>query len=99
MLKTNNLMQRDFDGVSISQRTKDSYFNATELLNVYNSNSDKQKTIKDFWGNKGTDDFMTSLVNQLNNEAKLNGAFSPYLESDLFSAKKGRGGQTYMHPN
>jgi hypothetical protein len=98
MLKTNQLMQRDFDGVSISQRTKDSYFNATELLNVYNSNSDKQKTIKDFWGNKGTDDFMTSLVNQLNSEVKLNGAFSPYLENDLFSAKKGRGGQTYMHP-
>lgn len=97
-MKTNQLMQRDFDGMSISQRTKDSYFNATELLSIYNSNSEKQKTIKDFWGNKGTDDFMTSLVNQLNKDSNLNVAFSPYLEKDLFTAKRGRGGQTYMHP-
>ncbi len=91
-------MQRDFDGVSISQRTKDSFFNATELLQVYNSNSSKKKVIAEFWSNKSTDDFLEALINQLKVEQKDNVGNSLCLKTDLYTSKKGKGGATYMHP-
>jgi hypothetical protein len=97
-MKTNQLMQRDFNGISISQRTKDSYFNATELLNVYNQNAKKKKVFAEFWSNKATDDFLESLEKQLNLEKKDNVGSSLYLKTDLFTTKRGRGGETYMHP-
>lgn len=98
IMKTNQLMQRDFNGVSISQRTKDSFFNATELLQFYNLNSSKKKVIAEFWSNKNTDDFLEALANQLKAEQKDNVGNSLYLKTDLFTKKKGKGGATYMHP-
>lgn len=97
-MKTNQLMQRDFNGISISQRTIDSYFNATELLHIYNSDSKKKKVFAEFWSNRTTNDFLESLERQLNLEQKDNVGNSLYLKKDLFTTKRGKGGETYMHP-
>lgn len=91
-------MQRDFDGVLISQRTKDGYFNATELLRIYNAASKKQKVFAEFWSNKNTNEFLESLERQVNIEQDLNVGNSLLLKKDLYSTNKGRGGATYMHP-
>lgn len=91
-MKTNQLMKRDFNGTQITQRTKDLFFNATELLGVYNNLSVSQKRFKDFWENQTTKNFVEVLENDLN----LNGRNSPYLKS--YETTRGKGGATYMHP-
>jgi hypothetical protein len=103
---TNQIVQRDFMGSKISQRTKDSYFNATELLAVYNNNSRIQKRFKDYWENNSTKEF----VNELEKDLFYNGQNSAYLESasiyennpillpKSYETKRGKGGSTWMHP-
>ena len=73
-------MQRDFNGVPVSQRTVDSYFNATELLQVYNFDSKKKKVFAEFWSNKATNEFLESLERQLNSEQKDKVGNSLYLK-------------------
>lgn len=93
---TNQLMKRDFFDIKITQRTKDSYFNATDLLGFYNSNRDVKRKFKDFWRNQNTVLFIEELANDINGEK------SPHLKtvlpSDLYTTGRGRGGATYMHP-
>lgn len=93
-MKTPVLMKRDFNDTRITQRSSDKFFNATELLTVYNSQHSKKKVIAEFWSNKGTKDFMEALLNDLNS----NVGKSLYLENDLFSTTRGNNGGTYMHP-
>jgi hypothetical protein len=89
-------MKRDFNGTQITQRTKDSFFNATELLAVYNNSSVSQSRLFDFFNNQTTKNFIEVLENDLN----LNNANSSYLESPMKSweSTRGKGGATYMHP-
>ena len=91
-MKTNQLMKRDFMGSIITQRTKDSFFNATDLLSVYNGLSDTNKRFDDFWRNKNVSDFIKELENDfiLNNDDMR--GFKTY------ETKRGRGGATWMHP-
>ena len=91
-MKTNQLMKRDFNGNQITQRTKDSFFNATELLSVYNSKSISQKRFKDFWENKTTKDFVEILENDLS----LNRGNVAHLKTH--ESTRGKYGATYMHP-
>ncbi|MFZ1389441.1 MAG: KilA-N domain-containing protein [Thiolinea sp.] len=93
-MKSNQLMKRELMENIIEQRTSDSFINATSLLSIYNSKAEKPKMLADFWGNKGTDEFLKALCNELNS----NVAKKHYLESDLYSTKRGVGGGTYMHP-
>lgn len=95
-MKTNQIMKRDFNGALMEQRTKDSFFNATILLDLYNSNSDKKKRFKDFWENSTTTDFVNSLAKELNGDNSAHLAI--ILPSDLYETKRGRGGCTWMHP-
>jgi len=92
-MKTNQIMKRKFYSSEVSQRTKDSFFNATELIRSYNSISSKQKDLSDFWDNKGTDTFIEALENELLNS---NTANSPYLKT--YETTRGNGGGTWMHP-
>ena len=99
----NQLMKREFLGSQISQRTDNSFFNATELLQIYNLNTGNKKRFKDFWENNATKEFLQALVNELNtngrNSAHLeNSIKSIVLEQDLFITKRGKNGATYMHP-
>lgn len=94
-MKTNQIMKREFYQTTVSQRTQDQYFNATDLLKYYNQSADKKKVIAEFWSNQGVQDFMQALANDLN----VNVGKSLYLKSDLFTSKRGKvDGGTYMHP-
>lgn len=98
-MKTMQLIKRDFLGHSIEQRSDNKYFNATNLISIYNENTGSNKRFKDFWENNQTDEFLEALVNEVN----LNGENSAQLKkvivkSDLYITTRGRNGCTYMHP-
>ena len=81
---TNQLMKREFNGTQITQRTKDSFFNATELLAVYNSNNESQSRLFDFFSNQTTKKIYNDLLVKLNLDT-------------LHESIRGKGGATYMH--
>lgn len=91
MLKTNQIMFRQMDGAKISQRTKDSFFNATEMLHYFNNLTGQNKRFKDFWENQNTKAFCEALKEEI-----LNGRNSAYLE--ISETTRGKGGATWMHP-
>ena len=91
MLKTNQIMVRQFDNANISQRTSDKFFNATEMLKHYNATTDSNKRFKDFWDNQGTTAFCDALKGEI-----LNGDNSAHLE--IAHTTRGKGGSTWMHP-
>jgi len=94
-MKTQVLMKRPFNEFNITQRSGDKFFNSTELLKAYNKTGNRsEKEMKAFFVNKGTQDFMTELVKDMNS----NGQNSTYLEKDLYSATRGVNGGTFMHP-
>ena len=93
-MKTNNVLTRPMGDFSVNQRTKDGYFNATDLIKQWNLNAQvsgdyKKKEIKDYLENKSTQEFLEALKKEEN----LNGENSPYLTS------RGKyNGGTWMHP-
>ena len=89
---TNQIMKREFYNGHISQRTKDGFFNATELLQNFNSISCKSLRFKEFWENKNTKQFIEVLENELHS----NGDNSPYLKP--YETTRGNKGSTWMHP-
>lgn len=95
-MKTLQIVKREFNGSYIEQRNTDGYFNATLLLDIANSNSDEQKRFKDFWENKGTQNFLNELAKDLNRDNSAH--LVTTLPSDLYETKRGRGGCTWMHP-
>lgn len=84
-------MFRHLDGAKISQRTKDSFFNATEMLQYFNNLTASEKRFKDFWENQNTNAFCEALKVEI-----LNGDNSAHLE--IVETSRGRGGATWMHP-
>jgi hypothetical protein len=102
---TSVIVKRDFVGSKVSQRTGDSFFNATELLDIWNkANPENTKILAEFWANKSTQEF----IQELEKDMILNIGNSLQLElSELkgvsvkpitHEAKKGRYGGTWMHP-
>ena len=88
VMKTNMIMIRPMGEFEVHQRTKDSMFNATDLLNQWNEKNRTKKEIKKFFDNKSTKEFIETLKKREN----LNRENSAYLKS------KGRYGGTWMHP-
>lgn len=85
---TNQNMIRKMDEYKVIQRTKDGYFNATELLKQWNEKSGMKKEVKSYFKMDATKEFIDEIIKQ----EKLNGAKSPYLTS------RGKNGGTWMHP-
>jgi hypothetical protein len=92
-VKTNQIIKRPFFGGEVSQRTKDGFFSATDLLKTYNTNAGKQKVLPEFWSNKGTSDFIEALENQLATET-----LGESLLLKTYNTNAGRSGGTWMHP-
>jgi hypothetical protein len=88
---TNQIMKRQFYDNAISQRTKDGFFNATEFIQAFNSISGKNLRFKEFWDNKGTQQFLDALQREISN-----GDNSPLLKTH--ESTRGSGGSTWMHP-
>jgi hypothetical protein len=89
---TNQIMKREFyDGV-ICQRTKDSFFNATDLLKRFNEISGSSKVFAEFWSNKTTITFLEVLQNDL-----VTNVGNP-LYLNCYETTRGNKGSTWMHP-
>ena len=96
-MKTNQLMKRKMGEFNVTQRTKDGFFCATELLRQWNEYANlnrgnsphlKQKDLKEFFYNKNTKEFIDALVE----EEKLSTKNLAYLKL------RGKSGGTWMHP-
>ncbi len=80
-------------GSRIQQRTKDGFFNATELLSIYNSVSEKKKVFAEFWSNQNTQLFLKELEQEI-----VNSNTGKSLDLKTHESSRGRGGATWMHP-
>lgn len=97
-MKTNQVMIRRMGNFNVTQRTRDGFFNATELLKQWNSPSNlntqnsgclKKKDLDDFFSNKNTKEFIDALLVEEN------------LDTPKLVYLKTRGkynGGTWMHP-
>ena len=82
-MKTNQVMKRDD---AFIQRTKDGYFNATALIDFWNSSNDEKKLLGNYNKNDSTKDF----INQLKKEGVINPLKS--------TRGRGENSGTWMHP-
>ena len=85
---TNQVMKRPMGNFLVEQRTKDSMFNATNLLKQWNEASGEKKEITKFFDNDNTKEFISALMEEEN----LNKQNSAYLKA------RGKNGGTWMHP-
>ena len=85
---TNQVMKRPMGNFLVEQRTKDSMFNATNLLKQWNEASGEKKEITKFFDNDNTKEFISALMEEEN----LNTQNSAYLKA------RGKNGGTWMHP-
>jgi hypothetical protein len=90
-------MKRKMGEFNVTQRTKDGFFCATELLRQWNEYANlnrgnsphlKQKDLKEFFYNKNTKEFIDALLE----EEKLSTKNLAYLKL------RGKSGGTWMHP-
>lgn len=84
-------MVRKMGSFDVTQRTKDGFFNATELLKQWNKHSGQKKEIKEFFKLKNTNEFIQALIK----EEDLHGEDSTYLKS---RASRGVNAGTWMTP-
>jgi hypothetical protein len=87
-MKTNQVMTRPMGNFHVEQRTKDGMFNATDLLNQWNSHSGQQKQMSHYFENNATEEFVNALMSEENFKERN----SVYLKS------RGKSGGTWMHP-
>lgn len=88
-MKTNVVMIRPMGQFSVSQRTKDGMFNATDLLKQWNGvRTNPQRDLSKFWESSKVNEFLQALVD----EGILTTPKQGYLK------REGRYGGTWMHP-
>lgn len=93
-MKTTVYMERDLHGVKVRQSTKDSFFNANDLLTLFEINGGKDKRIQSYFDLKGTQEYMSAIQADI-----LNNSDSCELElPHVYYSKRGRYGGTWMHP-
>ncbi|MEE0968979.1 MAG: KilA-N domain-containing protein [Clostridia bacterium] len=90
-MKTNQVMLRKMGDFTVTQRTKDGFFNATALLKQWNSATCSQKELKHYFENKSTEEFINALILEEN----FCGRNSAYVKS---KASRGENAGTWMHP-
>lgn len=87
-MKTNQEMIRPMGEFKVVQRTKDGFFNATELLKQWNVSNNSKKELKHYFENQSANELINTIVEREN----LNSRKSAYLSS------RGKNGGTWMHP-
>lgn len=87
-MKTNQEMIRPMGEFKVVQRTKDGFFNATELLKQWNVSNNSKKELKHYFENQSANELINTIVEREN----LNSRNSAYLGS------RGKNGGTWMHP-
>ncbi len=86
-------MIRPFQNKDIRQRTSDGYFNATDLLNIYNKQKKSKKMMGDFLRTNPVKEFLEALAEDLSKYGS-----DLVLAEDLYTTKRGKNGGTWMHP-
>lgn len=87
-MKTNVNITRKLNEFDVIQRTKDSMFNATSLLQQWNEKSGQQKDIAHYFENKSTNEFINALLIDQNSNSR----------NSVVLKSAGRYGGTWMHP-
>lgn len=87
-MKTNQEMIRPMGEFKVIQRTKDGFFNATELLKQWNISNCTKKELKHYFENQSANELINTIVEREN----LNSRNSAYLST------RGKNGGTWMHP-
>lgn len=90
-MKTNQIMIRQMGEFSVKQRTKDGFFNATELLKQWNRRSGMKKEVTKFLDLGST----SELVKIIMEREDLHTQDSTYVKS---RASRGDNAGTWMHP-
>jgi hypothetical protein len=93
-MKTNVIMVRPTGDIEIRQDTKDSFFNANDLMSAYSKDVKSWKTIDGYLRNDATKEYMETLLTQ----EDLIPANLRELENPLIRTKRGKYGGTWMHP-
>lgn len=103
-MKTNQNMPRVIGNFTIPQRTKDGYFNASSLLNQWNTSSGMKKNINHFFDNKETISFIKVLEESLLNDGNTRNSEKPknqsFTKTKAKTNSKGQkvSGEIWMHP-
>ncbi len=87
-MKTNQIMIRPMGDFKVIQRTKDAFFNATDLLKQWNKRSGQQKQMVHYTDNSSTEEFIKALIS----EEMFKERNSVLIQS------RGKNGGTWMHP-
>lgn len=87
-MKTNQIMVRPMGEFEVTQRTKDAFFNATELLKQWNEKTGMKKEVTKFFELQSTSELVKVIMEREN----LNTQDSTYLKT------RGKNGGTWMHP-
>lgn len=88
------MVRQDMNGLVIRQNSKNQFFNATDLIDSYNSKNGEGKRVQNYLDNDSTKRFIIALA-----EAEtLNNSNSSDLENGLIETKRGKNGGTWMHP-
>lgn len=91
-MKTNVVMVRKIGNLTVNQRTKDGMFNATGLINQWNSiKGNPQRDISKFW----EQDNVKAFIEVLMNEENLHTPIEVYVKS---KASRGENAGTWVHP-
>lgn len=90
-MKTNQIMVRNMGEFNVSQRTKDGFFNATELLKQWNEKSGMKKEVTKFLDLESTYELVKVIMEREN----LDTQDSTYVKS---RASRGDNAGTWMHP-
>lgn len=93
-MKSIVIMARPMNGVSIRQDSKTKFFNANDLLGLYNARGKDSKRIQHYFDNEATKRYMDALLK----EEIDNNRDSGELEVAIVSTKRGKNGGTWMHP-
>ena len=90
-MKTNQIMVRPMGEFKVTQRTKDGFFNATELLKQWNKKSGMKKEVTKFLDLDSTSELIRVIMEREN----LHTQDSAYVKS---RASRGGNAGTWMHP-
>jgi hypothetical protein len=92
-METSVIMYRDLNGVKVRQDSKTMFFNANDLLDLYNSNSGEQKRLQNYLDNQATKDTETAILKEIQNNSN-----ESEFENGVIKTKRGKNGGTWMHP-
>lgn len=90
-MKTNNVILRPMGEFKVAQRTKDGFFNATELLKQWNIFSLSKKKVEHYFDNQSSEELVETIMKREN----LHTRNSVYVKS---RASRGDNAGTWLHP-